>query len=365
MTGRPVEILQWENTSSSEKLVQLVINRYSGGDPRLKLILVENGRGVAGTEYPTSGGGDVVGPTVFGHAGSVDAIAVGAVKYTVDPESGAAAPERYSSRGPSTLFFGPVPASGAAPELGSPEVLSKPDIAATDCGQTTFFAHVYTSGGPWRFCGTSAAAPHAAGVVALMKALEPSAEPAELRAALVGTATPFAVSGSCAMGAGLVEAVGGMEAILGGATVAPQACEPPDVSGPVAKAAGVWDRTEETATVTTPPIVSTQGPEGSAPSLPATRFLHHPRRVVRTRRAPVRLAFRFGSDQADVAFLCRVDRGRFHQCGRRLRRRFGAGGHAVRVKARNAAGLVDATPAVYRFRVQRVLRRDAGPHRRS
>ena len=37
---------------------------------------------------------------------------------------------------------------------------------ATDCGVTTFFAQL--AGSAWRFCGTSAAAPHAAGVAALM-----------------------------------------------------------------------------------------------------------------------------------------------------------------------------------------------------
>ncbi len=68
---------------------------------------------------------------------------------------------------------------------------------------------------------------------------------------------------------------------------------------------------------------------------------------------PARLRFRFGSNQAGVTFLCKVDRTRFKRCGARFSRRFGRGRHVVRVKARGATGLVDGTPAVFRFRVVR------------
>ncbi len=374
-TGKPVEVLQWQNTSSSQKLVQLVINRFSGGDPRLKFILLQNGGGVAGTEYPVSGGGDVVGPTVFGHAGAADAIAVGATGYAVDPEAADAAPERYSSRGPSTNRFGPLPASGPAAELASPEVLSKPDLLATDCGATTFFASLRS--GVWRFCGTSAAAPHAAGVVALMKAAEPAAGPAELRAALAGTATPFASYGPCATGAGILEAVGALSAVLGGPSSAPETCESPDASGPVVKAAGEWDRAvPEPEPEPEPEPAPQPAPEATivpqtfaeeaeaAPARPATWLRRHPRHRVRTRRTPVRLVFRFASDQSRATFLCKIDRGRFRRCSARLSRRFGTGRHVVKVKARSSAGLVDQTPAVFRFRVQRVLKRVSATHRR-
>ncbi|HVO54518.1 MAG TPA: S8 family serine peptidase [Solirubrobacterales bacterium] len=342
--GQPVEILQWENPSSSTRLVDLAINRFSGGNPRLKFILLENGGGVAGTEYPTSGGGDVVGPSIFGHSAAADAIAVGAVKYNVDPEAASAAPERYSSRGPATLYFAPVEAAGASEKLLSPELVSKPDVAATDCGQTTFFAHVYTGQGPaWRFCGTSAAAPHAAGVVALMKSKVPGATPEELRTALTGTATPFASFGPCAMGAGLVEAVGALEAVQGGPTVGPGSCPVPEASGLVVKAPGNWD-----AEV---PVT----PEPPAPTAPATSIRLHPAAVVRRARPPAKLVFAFAADQSGVSFVCRIDRAaNFSPCPKRLVRRFGVGAHVVRVRARGSSGLLDPTPAVFRFRVKRV-----------
>ena len=191
--------------SASEKVVQLVVNRFSGGNPRLKFILLQNGGGVTATEYPRSGGGDVVGPSVFGHSGSSSAIAVGAVRFSAGKTS-AEAPEEYSSRGPVRHLFAPVEGTAPSAPIGE-EVISKPDVVATDCGVTTFFAF-QDNLGAWRFCGTSAAAPHAAGVAALMQGVEPGASPAEIRAALAGTANPVGAFGPCAVGGGLIESLG-------------------------------------------------------------------------------------------------------------------------------------------------------------
>ncbi len=200
-TQRPVEIVQWENTTGSARTVQLAINRYSGsGSPRLKFALLQNGSGVTKTEYPKSSGGDVVGPTLYGHAGATGAIAVAAVPYSNSSE-----PERYSSRGPVTHYFGPVSGTTPAAALPSAEVIAKPDVAATDCGATTFFAHRY-DGVTWRFCGTSAAAPHAAAVAALLWQGNPGASAEQIRASLTGTATPIGSYSQTAVGSGLVDA---------------------------------------------------------------------------------------------------------------------------------------------------------------
>ncbi|HEY8502235.1 MAG TPA: hypothetical protein VIL21_06080, partial [Solirubrobacterales bacterium] len=55
-TQRPVEIFQWKNSFGTAKTVQLAVNRFAGVNPRLKFILLENGRGVSATEYPKSSG---------------------------------------------------------------------------------------------------------------------------------------------------------------------------------------------------------------------------------------------------------------------------------------------------------------------
>jgi hypothetical protein len=347
-TGQPVEILQWENSSSSVKTVQLVINRFSGtADPRLKFILLQNGGGVTGTEYPKSGGGDVVGPTVYGHAGSANAIALGAVRY--EPREGEGkGPEFYSSRGPVTHYFGPVKGETPASSLG-PEVISKPDVAATDCGATTFFA-VFAEK-EWHFCGTSAAAPHAAGVAALMLEDELGATPGEIREALVASAQEFNGFGPCAQGGGLVEALGALQAITAGPPVADkEECgEPKSPKGEVFVAPGEWGSEESSPPPPPPPSTS-----GTEPQLPRTFFRRKPPHLVRARARTVRVVFSFGSDQTGVTFACRIDAGLFRPCGDQLARRFGVGAHVLRVFARDADGLGDPTPAVYHFRVKRV-----------
>ncbi len=212
VTEEPFEFFQWENKSGTGQEVQLVINRYAGGSPRLKFALLENGGGVTGTEYPASSGGDTVGPTIFGHSGAASAVSVGAVPFSTTKQ-----PESYSSRGPVTHYFGPVSGNTAAAALVPPEEISKPDIVATDCGATTFFAQLVES--TWRFCGTSAAAPHAAAVAALELQADPSATVAEIREAQTSTAGAVGSFGPDAVGAGLLNANAAVASLLPPATI--------------------------------------------------------------------------------------------------------------------------------------------------
>lgn len=333
-TQRPVEIIQWQN-SGVAKTVSLAINRFSGATPRLKWILLQNGGGVSAVEYPTSSGGDVVGPSIFGHAGAASAITVAAV-----PFNGSDEPEPYSSRGPVAHYFGPVESAFAASPLPSPEILSKPEIAATDCGATTFFA--FLSSGTWRFCGTSAAAPHAAGAVALMREAAPAAGASLLRESLLGTGAPIGAFGPCAVGGGLADTVAAIEAARGEiAAGEPDPCAAPD--GPPIPEPGTGGGTSGTVQGTKP-----------SPSIPPdTLILRHPRKLVRTTAARVRVVFRFDSSQSGVTFLCKLDRAAFRACPSRFVWRPPPGKHVLKVKARNASGLVDSTPAVFRFRVVR------------
>lgn len=359
-TQMPVEVLSWTNESSTSKTMQLAVNRAVGeAAPRVKFALLENGGGVEATEYPRSSGEDVVGPTVFGHSGSASAISVAAAPFNANsqPEP---APEPYSSRGPVLHGFGPVEGTApAAPLDPLEEIISKPDLTATDCGKTTFFAHLFS--GFWRFCGTSAAAPHAAAVAALMLDAEPAAGPEEVRAALEGSAAAVGGFGSCAVGAGLVEAVGAVEKVLAHTGEGGTACEPPqsEVEPDEAAAPGDWGSEVPpsspvlpTTTVTTPPPPVEEEPK-RAPRL-RTFFLQRPSKVIRTHHHQARAVFRFGSNESDISFVCRVDGGFFRPCPARLARQFTLGWHVVKVAARDAEGNGDRSPASYSFKVKRV-----------
>jgi hypothetical protein len=354
---KPLEVLQWGNESGSTRTVQLVVNRFSGGNPRLKFALLENGSGVAATEYPRSTGEDLVGPTVFGHSGAASAISVAAVPFSDGSE-----PEEYSSRGPVRHDFGPVVGTTAAAPLPSVEEISKPDVAATDCGLTTFFAHLGSGG--WRFCGTSAATPHAAGVAALMLDAEPLASPAQIRSALSESAVPVGEYGPCAVGAGLVEALGAIEDLLDPSGSTPTECLPPEAEGSVdeARAPGNWGTEVPPATGTTTNTTPTQPSppppgeeEKESPRKDLRTFIRHsPSTRLRTRANTAKVILRFASNETGATFVCRIDGGLFHPCPATLVRRFGIGSHTVRAIARDTAGNADPTPAAFRFKVVRV-----------
>jgi subtilase family protein len=390
-TQRPVEVLGWENDTGAAAEVQLAINRCAGlacnqaassvATPRLKLALLQNGSGVTATEYPKSSGGDIVGPTVFGHAGAVGAIAVGAV-----PFNNSAKAEVYSSRGPVTHYFGPV--TGVAPAAPiAAQTIPKPDLAATDCGVTTFFFRPKpTSPPPFRFCGTSAAAPHAAAVAALMRQANPGASTAQVRSALATTASPVGAFGPDVVGAGLVSAYPAVDSLALPPTVtitqgpAPlSANRQPTIqfiaNRPAAFSCEVDGSAQSCASPFTVPVALADGSHGLVVRAtdvsgrvgdtgvvsfkidtrpPRTFFAKHPPKRIRTKRQRVRATFRFGSNEAGVAFICKVDRDLLRFCPARVSRRFDEGRHVVVVKARDAAGNVDATPAVFKFQVKRV-----------
>ena len=399
---RPVEVFSWENESSEVATVNLAINRCFStekqkeeeeeaeelkgcnpfanpeAEPRLKFAILQNGGGVTETEYPESQGEDVVGPTIFGHNGSANAVSTAAVRFNTN-----AAPEEFSSRGPVKHFFGPVVGTTPAPPQPE-EVLAKPDLAATDCGVTTFFLPTGVPGVN-RFCGTSAAAPHAAAVAALMLSSNPGLATSQVQTALAVSARPVGSFGVNAVGAGLVDALGAVARVA----------LPPQVridSGP--KPLGNNPRPAITFSANRPAAFACAF-DGAAPSPCASPFIpppladgtHHfavsgtdvagrsghsqvisftidtraprtfirkkPRKVIRIRQKRVRARFLFGSNDPTARFSCKVDRRRYRNCRARFIRRYGVGRHVVRVRARDALGNVDQTPAVYRFRVRR------------
>lgn len=125
------------------------------------------------------------GSTVIGHANAAGAITVGAADYrrtpafTTDPIE----LEFFSSAGGTPILFD---ANNNA--LTTPEIRQKPDFVGVDNGNTTFFGADTDADSFPNFLGTSAAAPHVAGLVALMLQADPSLTPAEVKSILTSTA---------------------------------------------------------------------------------------------------------------------------------------------------------------------------------
>ncbi len=119
--------------------------------------------------------------------------------------------ERFSSDGPRRLFFN---ANGAAITPGNfsatgGTLRQKPDITAADGVMVTG-----AGGFPTRFYGTSAAAPHAAAIAAMLKSANPSLTSAQIRTALTGSAIDIEGPGvDRDSGAGILMAFQALQAI--------------------------------------------------------------------------------------------------------------------------------------------------------
>jgi hypothetical protein len=107
-------------------------------------------------------------PATWGHSCANGAIGVAAYVYDNEPSNPPRPPfmpvvEGFTSPGPVTIVF-----DGNGTRFNHPQVRLKPEIAAPDGGNNTFFGDDYEGDGFPNFFGTSAAAPHAAGAAALL-----------------------------------------------------------------------------------------------------------------------------------------------------------------------------------------------------
>jgi len=158
----PIESAAITNPSSSASAeVDIVINRLSGQAKTLEMFF--NGP-VIQEEF------NVPEDSVFGHPAVPGVIAVGAVPSN-DPNR----IEPFSSQGPVSISF---------PSENRP----KPDVVAPDRISTAV-------PGFSLFTGTSAAAPHVAGTVALMLDKNPNLAPEEVASILGDTAIDLGQSG--------------------------------------------------------------------------------------------------------------------------------------------------------------------------
>lgn|GEM_PF-1167659 len=205
--GDAVEVFSFNNTSGSPIQIQFAIGKESGPDPSVLKYVAFQPAGQSSfsvDEYATNSS------TIYGHANAAGASAIGAALYSETPPYGVSPPQlqEYSSRGGTPiLFVNSVP-------LPMPQLRQSPDLVGPDGVNTTFFGQADPIGGGGfeadghpNFFGTSAAAPHVAGVAAILLQVRPSFTPHQSYSTLETTAIDMGDPGyDTSSGWGLVNA---------------------------------------------------------------------------------------------------------------------------------------------------------------
>ncbi len=159
-TNRPVEIAQiLPSQTTAGNIVQVVIARSNTPPPnptpasRVRYVTFTSGEPQEYFNYNAT-------PITFGHNSAAGGNGVAA--YAFYPPF---IPEGFTSPGPAIIAF-----DKDNNRLARPEVRQKPDMAAMDGANTTFFVSDATQDKDTfpNFFGTSAAAPHAAAIAALV-----------------------------------------------------------------------------------------------------------------------------------------------------------------------------------------------------
>ena len=165
VTGDPFEFASLGNTGTTPIDVDVVITKFAGPGPGLLKWVNFGSRNVA-IEYDTKSS------TLYGHNNVAGVICVGAAAYyntpAFNPDLSTAVVDDFSSVGGTPILF---TTTGQRINGTTGVTHQKPDITAVDGGNTTFFypdKDTDADGFP-NFFGTSAAAPHAAAVAALMQ----------------------------------------------------------------------------------------------------------------------------------------------------------------------------------------------------
>src|SRR5262245_26243298 len=190
---------------------RIVIVKKTGEEDRFLHLNTNRGRLSIATAGQTHG--HAAAANAFGCAATPAATAIGPAPNPTgpfpNPFNSSNVVERFSSDGPRRIFFQadgtPITPGNFLATGGL--VRQKPDITAADGVSTA-------APGFGTFFGTSAAAPHAAAIAGLLKSANPSFTPAQIRAALTGSAIDIEAPGvDRDSGAGIIDAVAALQAI--------------------------------------------------------------------------------------------------------------------------------------------------------
>ncbi len=192
--NNPDQVLQFTNPGATADYNLAIVWTDGTVQPGLFKYIIYSGYAGADTINDADAGkgsGSVIGHELVPAANTVGAVNSADTPPPLEP---------YSSVGPGTILFD---ANGNL--LATPINPQKVNFVAPDDIATSVFNP---------FNGTSAAAPNAAAVAALMLQANPNLTPAQVTAALAATASPMS-NGATADGAGLVQAGGAVQASFG------------------------------------------------------------------------------------------------------------------------------------------------------
>ncbi len=192
--GDPVEVFGYTNPGPATAF-NLAFLHASGTAPGIVKYVLFSFPGTVNEYFP----GD---STVFGHSNAAGAETVGAAPYFSTPDFGVSPPllESFSSAGPTPILFDLTDTPVSITRM-------KPEIVAPDGTNTTFFGVDIEPDGFPNFFGTSAAAPHAAAMAALLLECDPTVTPATTYALMEATAVDMLTAGfDDDSGYGLIEA---------------------------------------------------------------------------------------------------------------------------------------------------------------
>jgi len=179
--GDPIENLTFRNDGSfGSDQFNLIIAKRSGSAPGLMKYVASASSTFKINNYNTNSS------TVYGHSNARGVAAVGAAPYFLTPAYGVnpARLQDFSSAGGTPILFDER--GNRLPKL---EFRQQPKFVAPDNTNTTFFGRDILDADRFpNFRGTSAAAPHAAAVAALMLQANPRLSPAEINRTLGQTA---------------------------------------------------------------------------------------------------------------------------------------------------------------------------------
>jgi len=186
--GDPVELFWFGNTTGAAATYRLMLVKYAGPDPGY-VKYVDFYGGMTNIAYATNSG------TATGHPNAALGAGVGAADYHQTPRYGQNPPvlESFSSAGGTPILF------DTAGNRITAVVRQTPRFVAPDGVDTTFFppgsGQDSDGSGYPNFFGTSAAAPHAAALAALLFQAKPGLTPAGAYSAMSTTAVDMGAAG--------------------------------------------------------------------------------------------------------------------------------------------------------------------------